>query len=459
MGAFYNSICLPGAKVTEAWESLRRWLALRGFERVPESTLFDLDGELERSAWLIANDRWTVVVFSKYEEERRLIRELQTWSETVVYVWVQDSDVWGYDLFDSRGFAGSFASDPRAYHSFRDEPFPSEQRPTAKAEEICRRLDLAGREKALRELERRSARFEEDVCLDFCRLLGAEAAMVSYDDLERGLTVGLEGWVVEHFLFRHRDADGGGDRLALHQFSFSDSEGGATGIGLRSAAELIPSLPQEMAQVRERSRTRHGLLRPMVWLARGWRRLMGERASPLALPPGGEGIRGGEGGTLGEDRRLVSRRHGLAIELPEGAEPIPVSGKPASVFTFRLGDTVVTCTSRRLEKVAEVLQRPNRSEVLEDERYHVGPFAARHVLFQLPPLYLADRPEPSYLGLHVVETPRALYVFLYRSAAPPPIELQQGIRRVVDSFRGIDPPVGVSESETPHNIQGVGQGR
>lgn len=441
MGAFYNSICLPGASVLQVRESLTRWLVLRGFEPVPETTLFDLDGELERSAWLIANESWTVVVFSKYEEERRLIRELQTWSPSVVYVWVQDSDVWGYDLFDSHGFAGSFASDPRTYHSFRDEPFPSGERPVAEVEEVCRRLGLEGRSEALRQLERRSARFEEDVCLDFCRLLGAEAAMVSYDDLERGLSSTLEGWTVEHLLFRQRDVGGGEQRAGLYQVSLDPTEGGGSRIGQHSAAELIPSLPEEMAQVRRRSRGRLALLRPLVWLARGWRRLMGEPGTLLARSPGPGADRPAGTGALREGRLLVSERHGCAIELPASAEPIPVSGKPASVFTFRLAETVVTCTSRRLEKVAEVLQRPNRSEILEDERYEVGPFAARHVLFQLPPLYLAGRPDASYLGLHVVETPRALYVFLYRSEVAPTHELRQAIRRTVASFRRLETAV------------------
>jgi hypothetical protein len=198
MGAFYNSICLPGDERQGVRESLERWLSLRGFERVHDSVLFDLDGETERSAFLLWNENWTVLVFSKYEEERRLIRDLQGWKNPVLYVWVQDSDVWGYDLFDRRGFSGSFVSDAGAYQSFPDHEIGSEGRPWARPAEVCERLGKPGQEKILRKIEKKSAAFEEEVCAEFCRLFGVDGAMASYDDLERGAVGALAGWECEH---------------------------------------------------------------------------------------------------------------------------------------------------------------------------------------------------------------------------------------------------------------------
>ena len=103
MGVFYNSICIPGDRRDEVRRSLARWLHGRGFELSSQPMLFDLDGEAERSAFVIWNDRWTVLAFSKYEEERRLMRQPQTWASPILYLWVQDNDVWGYDAVESDG--------------------------------------------------------------------------------------------------------------------------------------------------------------------------------------------------------------------------------------------------------------------------------------------------------------------------------------------------------------------
>src|SRR5262249_51419346 len=121
MGVFYNSICIPGNRLEETRAALARWLSGRGFQPTDEPILFDLDAESERSAFLVWNERWTLVFFSHWEEERRLIREFQNGLAPLVYVWVYDSDVWGWDLFDRFGFAGSFCSDKSEHCSFAEQ--------------------------------------------------------------------------------------------------------------------------------------------------------------------------------------------------------------------------------------------------------------------------------------------------------------------------------------------------
>ncbi|MEE8524938.1 MAG: hypothetical protein V3T72_13470, partial [Thermoanaerobaculia bacterium] len=69
MSVFYNSFCLTGDRREEVRSSLRRWLHGRGFELSDQPMLFDLDGEAERCAFVLWNERWTILVFSKYEEE------------------------------------------------------------------------------------------------------------------------------------------------------------------------------------------------------------------------------------------------------------------------------------------------------------------------------------------------------------------------------------------------------
>jgi len=437
MGAFYNSICIPGKHPREVRESLSRWLHARGFELSAQPMLFDLDGEAERSAFVLWNDRWTVVVFSKYEEERRLIRELQSWAAPILYVWVQDSDVWGYDVFDRDGYAGSFNSDPRSYVSFGDDPGGVE-RPEVAAEELCELIDRGEEAAELRRIHRQRAVFKEDVCLEFCRWLGAEGAFLGYDELERGTFELADGWRCEQLLFFHRGA------LApprvgtgLHDIQLSELE---SGVALRPRrVDMSPELLAEVEQMRRRARLRLLLLTPVSWLATGWQwlreRLAGPRpehkpaAPPVVEEPAGEAPAAAGG------RRLRNERHGCRITLAEGAVAEPVSGKPASVFAFRVGRTEVTCTSRRLWKIADVLRPPSSSRIVRDEKLEIGGLEARHLLFELPPLFMARSPGPSFLGLHVIRTFQALYVFLYRFPEKVDPEVEAKIRETVSSFR------------------------
>lgn len=434
MGAFYNSICLPGDQHGRVSESIERWLVLRGFEKLDEAMLFDLDGETERCAFVLWNDRWTVVVFSKYEEERRLLREFQTWSSELLYVWVQDSEVWGYDLLDRGGFVGSFSSDADYYQSFSDEGMGPSERPEADASEVCRRLQKPDLEAALRRLHRRSARFEEEICADFCRLIGADAAMVSYDDLERGTVRDLDGWQCRSLFFRQHQGDPS-PQVLLHQLSLDGSTSGATWVGRQSPSALMPKLHEEMEEVRRRTRARWTILRPLARLARWWRRWQGSGPSMYGAVPLAREGQEGSGTSVFGDRRVVNERHGCRMTLALGVHAEPVSGKPSAVFNFRVEETPVSCTSRSLDKLADVLRRPSRAEVMRDEKYSASGLEARYVLFKLPPLYLAGLSEPSYLGLHVVQAPLALYVFLFRSLNEPSPPVELAIRSTIETFK------------------------
>lgn len=439
MGVFYNSICIPGERRDAVRRSLERWLYGRGFELSAQRMLFDLDGEAERSSFLIWNRRWTILVFSKHEEERRLIRELQTWASPILYLWVQDSDVWGYDLFDAAGIVGSFNSDPRSYRSFAGSPFPGEnrERPAADPDEVCRRLGLPGRGPELRRAQHRRALFKEDLCAEICRLLGAEAAAVSYDDLERATAACVPGWSSEQLLFfRRASLSPPACAAGLHGVDLGELTAGSAPTGPSSA--ITPELLAEVEQMRRRAELRLLLLKPVSWLAGAWRwsreRLSSSRSAPRQTL--------GRSPDLGEPaadfggRELDNPRHRCRITVAPGAQPTAVSGRPATVYAFRVSDTPVTCTARRRWKIAEVLRPPGRSRVIRDERYHTGSgLKARHLLFELPARYTAGTADPSFLGLHVVETPVALYVFLYRFARRIVPAVEDAVRSMVRSFR------------------------
>ncbi len=447
MGVFYNSICLPGDERRRARESLLRWLGGRGFELSDQSVLFDLDGDSERCAFLVWNPQWTLIFFSNYDEERRLIRELQTWSDSLLYVWVQDSDVWGYDVFDSDGFAGSFNSDPRTYRSFDDEGSIGDAaavRPEVDVQGVCRRFGIDGGGAQLRAIHRRRAIFEEDVCRDLCRLIGAEPAVTSYDDLERGAFRPFADWQVERMLFVHRDAAAAEeDRIDLHEVEIGGRRGEAGSAEATSQIEIPPEVLAEMERRHRSTQLTARLLRPLSWLARNWRstieapaRFLDRRRAARRDPPAS--FTRHDSSTVIEVRHLINERHRCRIRLAVGGEQKLGSSKPASVFAFQIGPTSVTCTARRRSRIEVALQRPNRSKVLRDDKYLIDDLKARHIVFQLPPYYLAGTPGPSYLGLHVVQTDWAHYVFLYRFPKEILDEVERAIRATVASFRIVD---------------------
>ena len=401
--------------------------------------LFDLDSDHERCAFVLSNDRWTVLIFSNYEEERRLIRELQVTLDPVLYVWVQDSDVWGYDLFRGRGIAGSFVSEAQAYQSFPDDgEVGSEERPVASPEETCALFGQTDRVSELRKILRRSAAFEEEVCLEFCRLFGVEAAILSYDDLEKGHPENLPGWRCEQILYVQRDAAPDPRPVALHELALTSLQSGIAILTQPPQAALSREARAEMEEMRRRTDQRLRLLRPLARIAGWWGRRKG-RAGP-ALEGWGGSASGGLGSAKVESdvdfgRTLRSERHSCEITLAEGATARRVSGRPAAVFAFQVWTVAVSCTARPPSKVADILRPPSRAEILRDEKLAVGRLQARALLFKLPPSYLAGSKDPSHLGLHVVQTPPALYVFLFRFPREVDHEADQVIRATVESFR------------------------
>jgi hypothetical protein len=122
------------------------------------------------------------------------------------------------------------------------------------------------------------------------------------------------------------------------------------------------------------------------------------------------------------------------LEIPPGGEPVQVSRKPSSVFAFRVGDLQVTCTSRRQEQIEEVLRRPSRAKVLQDQSFFVGPLPARYLLYDLPARFTSGSNQRSCLALTVIQTEVALYIFLFRCPGRPAAEQEETIRQAVCSF-------------------------
>jgi hypothetical protein len=433
MGAFYNCIGIPGHRPTEVKEALGRWLGSRGYRLTDESVLFDLDALTERSAFVVTNGRWTLVFFSHWEEERRLIRELQKGSTPLIYLWVYDSDVWGYDLFDAFGFAGSFSSDPNEQQSFSDS---EEMRPPADPARVCTLLGLGEKSAAIRAIEKKGAAFKEEICAELCALLGAEPALSSYDELESGRAEALhESWQAEQVLFfNYQSAKAAIDvDLDLHAYEL-----GSGLMPARAKLELSAEFKVEMERMRRRARLTLLLLKPLSFLARLWERVRG--AAPLMMTEGDEStpspisiLR-----TETATRQWVSnKRHGVRVLLPPAVDPQPVSGKPSAVFAFRIGTTQVNCIARRRRSLREVLRKPSRAAILKDDKFEVGTLPARLLVFELE--RTRQGAAKSFSTLIVVQTGWALYAFSYQSQLRLDPEVDGLALAVVRSFT-VDAP-------------------
>ncbi len=438
MGAFYNSICALDSSREEVERSLERWLGARGFEPSERPDLFDLDGDHERSAFLVSSERWVLVFFSHYDEEWRLIHELGDLGVPLVYVWVYDSEVWGYDLFVDREFAGSFNSDPRVHTTFPDQTLAAERRPLARAEQVAQTLGRPQLAAELRRLEGRRRTYPDDVCREFCRVIEAEPAAASFDALECGVADLLEGWQTRRLLFVRRDFATTVE-VDLHQHPLTRWQPPARQRQQASSElEIPPELLRELRRAHRRRRLVMMALRPVSWLATTWRVLRralsgwierwrsfggSEEFSELIL--GSSFHRHGE--------FLVNPRHHCRVRLPEGAEPLTSSSKPSAVFAFQLAETHVTCSARRLHTIAEVLREPARSELLLDQCYRVADQPARQLLFELPSRQ-GGAGQRHFLGIHILQTAVAFYVFLYRRSGAADGEVDQQVRSVVESF-------------------------
>ena len=87
------------------------------------------------------------------------------------------------------------------------------------------------------------------------------------------------------------------------------------------------------------------------------------------------------------------------------------------VFRLRRHGEVRVPTDARDEFLVELASLPNLPDI------------------ELPPRYMAGTTDPSFLALHVIETPIALYVFLYRFTREIDPAVDEAIRSTVASFR------------------------
>ncbi|NLY00163.1 MAG: hypothetical protein GXY83_29035 [Rhodopirellula sp.] len=431
MGANLRTFAARHASRDEVRLAVVSWLAAKGFDPCVEDPLFPFDPETERGVVLSETSGWIIVAFSHaYEEGDRLVFKLNKLHKPLLEVWVYDSDIWGYRLHDSSELVASFNSKPRYFGG----PADLELARNGDPERLCEICQLGIEARQIAKLQRKWAVFAENVAERFCIEIGADTAAYDYQDFEElrlapGQYITAGGIKIDRMFFVRRTSSDRQPALRLHE------------ILLRAppSRQIDPEIAAWQAEVQRQMLPLTVALRAFMWGARvvgwlfgplfflwwrwkGWQQMRSGRLLQELLDLGGRPEVERQG------TRLVNRRHGCSIELPQSAEVPPDIGLP-HVFQLRIGTSHIMCDALRPSRLREQLRIWPGTEVLEDEIHFIGSFPARTVR-----LRFASTEHRRHIVWHLVETSLAVYRF---QGADEELsdDVRQQIRTAVESFR------------------------
>jgi len=436
MGADIRTFSVRRASGQEVRDLVVSWLGAKGFEPCDEPSLFPFDPETERGVVLSETPDWTTVAFSHgFEEGDRLVFELKKLDRPLLEVWVFDSDVWGYRLHESGKLVASFNSTPRYFGGPPELELPRNGDP----ELLCDVCGLAVEPRRIASIQRKWAVFKEGIAERFCDEIGAEAATCDYRDfdevrLESGQYSTGDGTKIERMFFVRGSNSRQASARSLHEIVLRAPRAPQVDPQMAAwQAEMQAQLAPLMVLMRVVGwgfRVVFWLLRPFVylWLWRKivWHKNKGGLLQELeALQDRPEVERHGG--------RLVNRRHGCSIEVPESDEMIPHVGLDA-VFSFRIGGVLVTCGALRPSHLREQSKLWPGAEILKDEKHFVGELPARTVELKHT---LQD--QECQIVWHLVETPQAVYRF-QGSGEELSEEVRGEFRTAFESFQLAETP-------------------
>ena len=431
MGADIRTFSVRRASGQEVRELVVSWLGAKGFRPCDGPSLFPFDPETERGIVLAETSDWTTIAFShRFEEGDRLVFELKKLEKPLLEVWVHDSDIWGYRLHDSGKLVASFNSNPRYFGGTPELDLPQNGDP----ELLCEVCDLSVEPGTIASIQGKRAVFKERVAERFCAQIGADAAAYDYRDFDE---VRLEPG-------RHTTTDG--TEIERMYFVRSGTSRESTGRVLHEIVLHVPRAPRVDPQMEAWQAEMKARMLPLTILLRivGWGFKLGFwllrpffylwlRKEILRQDSRGDILQELE--TLQnrpdverQGPRLMNRRHGCSIEVPESAEVMQDIDLDA-VFSFRLGGVHVDCAALRSSQLRRQLKLWPGAEIVEDEKHFIGELPARTV-----ELKYTSKDRKSHLVWHLAETPQALYRFQASGQALSD-DLRREFRTVFESFR------------------------
>ncbi|HKV10605.1 MAG TPA: hypothetical protein VJ725_20860 [Thermoanaerobaculia bacterium] len=399
MGGFYHSLSLPRSVHSQAESLVSSWLFARGFERAEDGVL-DLDREAERGCLIFWGEGWTTVLYSHFEEEDRLRLELEKLELPLLHVWLHDSDLWGYELYEEGDVVSAFNSNPRYFGSETGAEGPNDTARIARA--------WFGDERRAGELlalQKKKGIFLDPVCERFARWLGAPPAASQYAYVTAGERL-WDGLPEIHLRFRRPGFDPM-DGFDLHRLRVESPP-------LEEAGEPWRPSPG--------FRLLTGAIRllffPLSLYAR--LKLRFAKKATLGLPETGSVP---EPEWKVEGSFLVNERRRCRVSLAHGAEV----ARGLGILPLQVGPLPVTASVRSGAMVAAGLNNLRGREIQSDERFHVGDFPARFVA--------STWPEPRrFIYDFYIATQIAVYWFQASVAEPPGEDTLTRLRATVESF-------------------------
>jgi hypothetical protein len=438
VGTTLQSLVVRTSDYEQIKTRLVRWLSAKGFEPVTGPALFELDPDEERGLCLFSNESRVVVLYShQFQEGERLRFELTRPEWPLLQVWVYDSDIWGYRLFDDGVPTSDFCSNPRYFGHGAGEELPPGV--TDDPGLLCRALDLGPVEGTIAALQRQRALFKESVCRKFCQAIGAEPACHDYRDLDglpSPLSASAVGWRLDHVRFVERGGSARESAQPLHAMvrkPFQQDPAAA-----RAAAEMHASL----WQFRLLGWTIRLVLMPLalvlgfalrliIWFQRlpfVRRRYERSHEPEYSLFVALEALQRPVVRREGED--LVNENHRCRITLPAGAETVDGPTHTGWVFQFKVAGRVASCVAIRPRAMQAMLREMPWTEITGEECFFAGPLQAR--AWSATMRYGQSFTESYAL---VVQTPRAFYHFSLGDREPLAEDAKRVLRAVGESFR------------------------
>lgn len=411
MGAFYRSYSIPGDVHEVVEQKITTWLSRKGFSEIKNPSVIDHEREGERAFYLFWNDRWTIILYSNFEEDERLLFELNLLQLPILHLWVLDSDVWGYELYLQRKPLIAFNSHPK-YLGSNELSDVANDIPALL--EKCALEDLAVADIAA--IQMKKGLFKERICEEFAKAIGARPAASQYEYLSENVAES-PGFSFIHRRFRKRGFDPVGN-FDLH---LRHAKAGGT--------EVFPLQQNPPLGFRVLALLMRIIAIPLGWLMHF---LIARKIRSGDFPEGfGPGFPGEQEYTF-EENRLENPKRRCRIVLPDGAVHHDGSG----ILPFKIGEHQVVARAISANETMDILSGSQYQEIEEDSNFEIGPLPAKYVLatFTMP----QGKQLTKYFYHYFVQAPFAIYHFmLFTEVAMSPAELDI-FRKTIESFEIIE---------------------
>jgi hypothetical protein len=411
MGAFFTSFSIPGDVHEAVDQKIREWLSRKGFQEPPDPVL-DHTKEGERAYYLFWNDRWTIVLFSHFEEEERLLFELRNDDRPVLHLWLHDSDLWGYELYLKNRSLAAFNSNPKYFGAY-EEPAAPNDIPLLMKQCSIRGLTVSEMEG----LQKKKGIFKENACETFAKAIGIGPAASQYGYHSEAEPAAPDFSVV-HRRYRKRGFD------PMRNFNLHVEPAKSPQEEMPISSKM-PALPPGFRVLMEIMRV---MAIPIGWL---FRIILAIKMKTAEVP----GLTHGTGASpvpkeyALEGGWLVNPKRRCRIKFSEGAAP----SEAAAMLPFKIQGKEVFSRTMSADETRHMLTGLHRGPIEEEENYWIGSLAAKRIRLQAFPR------QDRFRYLYFIQASVAVYYFSLESKGPLEPAEYETLKKTIGSFEVVHP--------------------